>query len=85
VRATGRRIDVTPPATKSKARLRAHHLNPEGISHTDAVLALREAGYSDDQVAQMIETVGSDPSGSVIWRWRPLDPTDGTTHDAEIE
>jgi hypothetical protein len=82
VRASGRRLDVTPPATKSKARLRAHHLNPDGFSHSDAVRGLLQAGYSEAQIAEMIETVGTDPSGSVVWRWRRLDPTEEL---AEIE
>jgi hypothetical protein len=32
----------------------------------------------------MIETLGSDESGSVAWRWRPLDPADEIAHETEI-
>jgi hypothetical protein len=65
--------------------LRAPHLNPDGISHPDAVRALHEAGYSDAQIAEMIETVGTDKFGSVLWQWRSLDPTDESAHDPWTE
>jgi hypothetical protein len=50
----------TPAATR----------NPDGITHADGVRALRKAGYTDDDIAQLIEVTGHDERGAPVWRWR---------------
>jgi hypothetical protein len=66
-------MDVTPTSQSRR------------VAHTDAVRALREARYSETHIAEVIETLGTDPSGSVVWRWRPLDLTDETVPETDIE
>ena len=67
--------------TPTKPRPLARDVNPDGIAYDDAVRALRDAGYSNSRIAAMIESFGSDPSGSIAWRWRLLDPTDENAHE----
>ncbi len=45
---------TTDPDTPAEPR------NPDGIEVVDAVSALRENGYTDQDIAQMIEVVGHD-------------------------